>query len=217
MKQGTPADDASYLVARLDELDEIEVADVHWRPIRRRFGIKAFGVNAYTANEGETLIESHSEEGGGAGRHDELYVVIRGSARFVLDGARVDAPAGMLVFVREGVRREAIATDDKSAVLAVGGRPDEPFRVSPWEFYFAAAPALQRGEYTEAVEIIREGLEVAAESGALLYQLACAEALAGRRAEALEHVRRAFELEPRAREWAADDEDLSAIRDELDI
>jgi len=37
-------------VAQLDDLDAIEMPDGFvWRPIRRRFGIRAFGVNGYTA------------------------------------------------------------------------------------------------------------------------------------------------------------------------
>ena len=32
----------------VDELDRIELDDgFEWRPVRRRFGIRAFGVNAY--------------------------------------------------------------------------------------------------------------------------------------------------------------------------
>jgi hypothetical protein len=32
-------------VARIDELERIDVAGVHWRPIRRRLGVQAFGIN----------------------------------------------------------------------------------------------------------------------------------------------------------------------------
>ena len=41
----------SYEVAHIDELDAFPVDDegLTWRPIRRRFGISAFGTNAYTA------------------------------------------------------------------------------------------------------------------------------------------------------------------------
>ncbi|MDX6505385.1 MAG: hypothetical protein QOG06_29, partial [Gaiellaceae bacterium] len=48
-------------VARIDELDRIEMADGFvWRPVRRHFGIRAFGVNAYTAREaGAAVVEEH--------------------------------------------------------------------------------------------------------------------------------------------------------------
>ena len=60
------------------------------------FGIQAFGINAYTAEKaGDVVVEEHDEKGdGGAGGHEELYVVVSGRARFTLAGESVDAPAG---------------------------------------------------------------------------------------------------------------------------
>jgi hypothetical protein len=40
-------------------------------------------------------------------------------------------------------------------------------------------------------------------------------ALAGRREDALAHLARAVEGDPRMREWAANDSDFDSIRDEL--
>jgi len=68
-------------VVRLEELDRISVGEhgLLWRPVRRRLGIEAFGVNAYTAEEaGQEVVEQHDETGHGAGKHEELYVVVRG-------------------------------------------------------------------------------------------------------------------------------------------
>jgi hypothetical protein len=48
----------------------------------------------------------------------------------------------------------------------------------------------------------------------LLYNLACCEALAGHRDEALEHVRRAAELSERLRRGAARDDDFASLRDD---
>ena len=37
-------------VTHVDDLDAIQMPDGFvWRPVRRHFGIRAFGVNAYTA------------------------------------------------------------------------------------------------------------------------------------------------------------------------
>ena len=51
----------SFDTAHLSELDAIPVSGtLVWRPIRRRFDIGAFGVNAYTAaNVGDELVEDH--------------------------------------------------------------------------------------------------------------------------------------------------------------
>ena len=38
-------------------------------PIRRRLGVRAFGINAYTAAKaGDQVIERHNETGGGSRR-----------------------------------------------------------------------------------------------------------------------------------------------------
>ena len=69
-----------------------------WRPVRMTLDLRAFGTNAYTANEaGVDVVEPHDEDPKLA--HEELYFVHRGSARFTLDGESFDAPAGTYVRV----------------------------------------------------------------------------------------------------------------------
>ena len=57
-------------------------------------------------------------------------------------------------------------------------------------------------------------LEAHPDNPNVLYNLACCEALAGRRSEALAHVIRSAELDPRVPGWASRDSDLDSIRDE---
>lgn len=204
-------------VAHVDELPQVSVTDtLAWTPVRRHFDIGAFGVNAYrAARAGDEVVEDHDESGGGAGRHEELYVVIAGKARFTVAGEVVDAPVGTLVFVRDpAARRHAVAEEPGTTVLVVGGARGEAFAVSPWEWYFAAIPLAQSGDHAGAADLVAEGLEQRPESGPLLYNLACFESLAGRRDQALGHLARALELEPQAREWMLADDDLDPIRDD---
>jgi hypothetical protein len=207
-----------YEIARLDELDRIPVGahGLLWRPVRRRLGIEAFGVNAYTAEEaGQEVVEHHDETGSGAGKHEELYVVVRGHARFTLDGDEVDAPAGTFVFVRErSVRRGAYAEEPGTTVLALGGKPGKPFQVSPWEYYFAAIPAFKDKDYARGIEIVREGLERYPDNPSVLYTLACFESLGGERESAIDHLRQAAAVEPQVADWAKDDSDLDSIRND---
>jgi hypothetical protein len=172
-----------YEIARLDELDRIPVGQhgLLWRPVRRRLGIAAFGVNAYTAEEaGQEVVEHHDETGSGAGKHEELYVVVRGRATFALDDEKVDAPSGTFVFVRDrAVRRGAYADEPGTTVLALGGKPGEAFQVSPWEYYFAAIPAYKDKDYGRGAEIVREGLARYPDNPSVLYTLACFESLGG--------------------------------------
>ena len=76
-------------VLRLDQLETIPVAGVNWRPVRRTLGVTGFGINAYSGGPGQHLIEEHDEIGGGAGGHEELYVVLAGHARFTVDGEEI--------------------------------------------------------------------------------------------------------------------------------
>jgi hypothetical protein len=207
-----------YEIARLDELERIPVGrhGLLWRPVRRRLGIEAFGVNAYTAEEtGQEVVEHHDETGSGAGKHEELYVVVQGRATFTLDEETVDAPAGTFVFVRDrSVKRGAHAEEPGTTVIALGGKPGEVFEVSPWEYYFAAIPAYRDRDYARGIEIVREGLERYPDNPSVLYTLACFESLAGNRDSAVDHLRQAAAVEPRVADWAKDDSDLDPIRDD---
>jgi tetratricopeptide (TPR) repeat protein len=184
--------------------------------VRRRLGVQAFGVNAYTAeNAGDEIVEEHDETGSGAGHHEELYFVAAGRVAFTVAGEQIDAPAGTFVFVRDPkARRHGVAQEPRSTVLAIGGRRGEPFEVSPWEHYFAAIPHAKAGDWARAVKITAEGLARYPDNPSMLFNHACFEAQAGRRADALAHLRRAVELDPKVREWAQTDEDLDAIRDD---
>ena len=118
-----------YEVARLDEIERADDRR-EWIPIRRHFGIAAFGVNAWSADdEGAELIPAHDERTIG---HEELYVVVRGAARFTIDGARHEVPAGSVVLVAPQSVREAHATAPDTAVLVIGGKPGS-HTVSDWE------------------------------------------------------------------------------------
>jgi tetratricopeptide (TPR) repeat protein len=201
-------------VARIDDLDRIEMADGFvWRPVRRHFGIRAFGVNAYTAREaGAAVVEEHTES---RLEHEEIYLVLRGRALFTVDGNEHELGPGELVFVRDpSLRRGAVALDADTAVLALGGKPGEPHRISAWEAMFAAVPAAREERWDEAIAIHEEALAEAPDHPALLYNLACMEARAGRHLDALLHLRRAVELEPEWAEHARGDSDFAAIRSE---
>jgi tetratricopeptide (TPR) repeat protein len=201
-------------VARLDELEVLHVAGVNWRPVRRALGITGFGINAYTAEHGEPLIEEHDETGGGAGGHEELYLVISGHARFVVDGEEIDAPAGTLVFVPETPsQRAATAVADGTTAVVIGGVSDT-ITPSLWEHYFAALPAAEAGDPQRAYEIAAAALAEYPDHPSLHYNLACFASLAGDTERAVEHLARAVEADPRAREWAARDSDLDAIRND---
>jgi tetratricopeptide (TPR) repeat protein len=206
---------SGYVVTSLLDLERYPVEHgLEWRPIRRALGIRAFGVNAYTAAKvGDWVVEEHTEEGSG---HEELYVVVAGHARFTLDGEELDAPAGTMVFLSDPkVRRVAVAEQEGTTVLAVGGTPGKAFEPSAWEWHFAAYPQADAGDVDSAVETMRQGLEEHPDHPTVLYHLACMECRAGLVDDARTHIRRAIELRPELAERARGDADLEAVRDAL--
>ena len=201
-------------VAHIDELDAVVMQDGFvWRPIRRRFGIRAFGVNAYTASEvGGQIVEQHTES---QLEHLEIYLVLRGRARFTVGDDTFELGQGQLVYVRDpALRRGAVALTEDAAVLALGGKPGEAFEVSAWEAMFAAVPYAEREEWDEAIRIHEEALAERPDSAPLLYNLACMESRGGRYLDALLHLQRAVELEPKWGAYARKDSDFAAIRNE---
>jgi hypothetical protein len=118
-------------------LDEVESVpwrgtELVWRPVRAALGARLIGISAYTADAaGQEIVEDHVEDADGRG-HEEVYFVVRGSARFVLDGHVLDAPNGTFVRVASHVRRSATALDAPAAVVVVGGDPDYEPAASEW-------------------------------------------------------------------------------------
>jgi tetratricopeptide (TPR) repeat protein len=199
--------------AHLDELEAIELEEGFvWRPVRRHFDIRAFGVNAYTPGRTGQVVEEHTEENL---EHEEIYLVLRGRVRFKLGDDEHELRQGQLVFVRDpSLRRGAVALSDDAAVLAIGGKPGEPHEISGWEYVFVAAPHLQAGRYDEAKRMLLEGLEAKPGDPSLLYNLACSEALLDERDAALDHVNAAAATAPRLLAAAQTDPDFDSIRDD---
>ena len=203
-----------YTVARLDEIDEISDGRVPWRPLRHHFGITSFGVNAFTGKSaGDRIINEHDE----ADEHEELYLVHQGRARFELDGKDVDAPTGTPAFVQRGVKRTAFAEEPETTLLAIGGEPGKAYEPHGWEVWSQLSPLFQAGEYEQVADRGRELLKDHPEYPGVFYNVACAEALAGRGDDAIEHLRHAIGRSEQFRELAKEDEDFVSLRDRPDF
>ena len=187
-----------------------------WHMLRSQLGIEAFGVNAWTSTEpGQTLIGEHDEMGNGAGEHEELYVVLSGSATFTVDGVATNVPAGSLVFVKDPtLKRSAVADTVGTTVLVVGARAGEPFVVSQWERSAEALRYWPGEEWDEAIRLLAIRLGETPNHAGTVYNLACAEARAGRTDDAFAHLARALELRPQFIESMQHDPDLGSIRDD---
>ncbi len=204
----------AYEVVHLDELDRFPVDDegLLWRPVRRRLGITAFGTNAYTAEQGtERVVEEHHEQDG----HEELYFVASGRATFVLGDEEIDAPAGTFIHAEPGTKRGAVATEPNTTVLAIGAKPGVPHEISSMGGdlrRLRPLPERGRGRGARASDRIRRRQRGPSWQGH--YNAACLEALTKNRDGAIEHLKRAIELDPQAKEYAANDTDFDWLRDD---
>jgi len=209
---------SGYKVVQIDDIPEQNDGQVPMRSVRHHLGITGFGVNAWSArNVGDRMIPEHREAEDAddeANEAEELYLVVQGRAVFELDGERHDAPAGTLVFVRPRVNRTAFAEEPETVIVAVGGTPGKPYNPVGWELWYPLRRLYEAGDYAEVVARGRELIEANPPYGLLYYNVACCESLTGQTTEALEHLRKAIELSEMFRDYAKNDSDLDAIRNE---
>jgi tetratricopeptide (TPR) repeat protein len=204
---------SGYAVAQLDEIDELVDGRCPFRPVRLHFGITSFGVTTWTARvAGDRIINEHDEDD--AGSDEELFLVMPGHAVFELDGDRVDAPAGTLVFSPSGEQRTAFAEEAGTTIIALDGTPGKAYEPRGWELWTPLVPLYEAGEYAEVADRLRVLVEAAPQYALLFYNLACCESLTGQATDALGHLRQAIDLSEQFRGFAKNDSDLDAIRDE---
>jgi tetratricopeptide (TPR) repeat protein len=205
---------AGYVVAQLDEIEEVSDGRSPWRPVRHHFGITSFGVNAWTGREaGDRIINEHDEADDEV-QEEELYLVQSGRATFELDGERIDAPAGTFVFAPPAVKRTAFAEEPGTTIVAIGGRPGKVYQPFGWDVWRPLHHLYEAGQYAECADRGRELVEANPAYPTPLYNLACCESLAGRKDDAIEHLRLAIERFDQFRSYAANDSDFDPIRDE---
>src|SRR5436190_1718702 len=162
------------------------------------------------------LVEEYlsREALGEEGEDEELYFVQSGRARFEIDAEPVDVPAGTFVFVRPNSKRTAFAEEPETTILAMGATPGRVYEPSGWELWAPYGQLYQEGRYAEAADQARAAAYAHPEYPALLYNVACCESLAGRKGDAIKHLRLALERSEAVRTYLEGDSDLDPLREE---
>jgi hypothetical protein len=206
--------DTSYRVLSLPQEAAEGDGDRVFVRLRSTLDIGAFGASAsYQAKAGEDVVGEHDELGPGADGHEELYVVVQGSAAFTVDGEEIDAPHGTVVFVQPGATRKAIATSDGTIVLAVGGRRGEAYRLPPGAELADFFEHYNEKDWDGALAACHVALEKFPGNALILYNIACLESLLGRGDQAVETLRGSVEQWPRFKENARGDDDFASLRE----
>jgi tetratricopeptide (TPR) repeat protein len=207
--------ETGYRVLSLPEEGREGDGDRVYIRLRRTLDIGAFGASAsFQAKAGEDVIGEHDELGPGADGHEELYVVVQGSATFTLDGEDVEASQGTVVFVQPGTTRKAVATSDETIVLSVGGRRGEAYRVPPGGELYDFFQHYNEQDWEGALAACHEALEKYPGNALILYNIACMQSMLGRGDEALATLGESVEKWPRFKENAQKDDDFASLRED---
>jgi tetratricopeptide (TPR) repeat protein len=214
----TTAVEKGYVFVKLDELEPAPLVapgatdDGRQRfDVRRRLSISSFGIQAFRAPSGVDVIREHDETLLGEAGQEELYVVLSGAAMFEIDGESLEAPAGSLVQVQPTAKRKATAKEEGTTILVVGGTPGQAYEPAPEEVAEAFA-AYGTADYDSALAKQLVVVEKRPTDPVARFNAGCFAARAGRTDEAIEHLRRAIEINPRVKELMASDEDLDSVR-----
>jgi uncharacterized Ntn-hydrolase superfamily protein len=136
-------------------------------------------------------------------------------------GDRRGQQSAALIVERAGASAQSREGIDRICDLRVEDheRPIEELRRllgiwSTWDAMRRASSLGERGDHAGAAELMRAAL-ARGDDALVLYNLACFESLAGRRDDALGHLRQALALDASYRQLAASDPDFDPIRAEV--
>jgi tetratricopeptide (TPR) repeat protein len=182
--------------------------------IRRHFDIRGFGVRANRAVGEGQVVGEHDEVGLGGNGQEELYLVLSGAATFTVGEEQIDAPTGTLVFVRDpATRRSAVAKEEGTTVLAIGGTPGKPYELAIGELMSPMWDRYRAEDYEGALAALQPVLDERPQA-LVFFNVACMEARLGRTDDAIAHLRQAVEDDDRIKEHIRTDEDLTSLRED---
>ena len=201
-----------YAVARLDEIEELTDGREPFRPVRHHFGITSFGVTPGRPPKRETGSSTSTTNPSPTPTRSCTSLCAAGHVRARRrPGACARRNAHLCASRREadGICRGA--RDDGHRARRHAGKGVRGRRLGTLG---SAESALRVGQYAEAADRGRQLVEAHPQYAGLLYNLACCESLAGRTADAVDHLKRAIDHSERSRSYAKDDSDFDPIRDE---
>ena len=120
-----------YAVKEIDALEAIHGGMV--KLAGAELGIESFGMQVFDFPAGFSHYPEHDHAEDG---QEEVYVVLRGSAEFEVDGERVSLAPGRLLRVAPASGRTLEPGPDGVRILAIGSAIDRPYE-RPEDFRLA--------------------------------------------------------------------------------
>jgi mannose-6-phosphate isomerase-like protein (cupin superfamily) len=114
---------ADYMIKKLQEMEAIFFGS--FKKAGAELEVGSFGMNIFDMppNTGEQYPEHTHEHD----NQEEVYVVLKGSGRIVIDGKEVSLDPETVVRCGPGVKRKIFASDEGMRVLAIGGVPGQAY------------------------------------------------------------------------------------------
>lgn len=208
--------ETSYRVLSLPQEAGRTDGDKAFLDLRRTLDVGAFGIGAvFQRKSGENVIPWHHEAGPGGDRHEELYVVVQGSATFTVGEEDIEAPHGTAVFVHDpAATRSAVATSEDTLVLAVGGPRGAAYRLTPAASQEGFWDAYRSGDWAAALASSKRALEIYPGNAHLLYNVSCMEAQLGNEEAALTALAESVTKWEPYKEMAQKDDDFASLRED---
>ena len=111
-----------YMVRFIDDLEGIHHGAV--KLAGAEMGIESFGLQVLDLPAGFVEYPEHDHSADG---QEEVYVLLRGSAEFQIDGKRTTAVTGQIVRIGPTATRKVTPGPDGVRILAIGCSPDQPY------------------------------------------------------------------------------------------
>ena len=113
---------SEYTVRSIDELEAIHHGAV--KLAGAELGIESFGLQVLDLPAGFVDYPEHDHSADG---QEEVYVLLRGSAEFKIDGERTTAVTGQIVRIGATAKRKVTPGPDGVRILAIGCASDRPY------------------------------------------------------------------------------------------
>lgn len=111
-----------YTVKPIDEMETVNDGIV--KLAGAELGVESFGIQVFDFPPGfpDYPEHDHAREG-----MEEVYIVLRGSADFEIDGERVPLDRERMLWIGAGSRRKLLPGPDGVRILAIGSTPGSSY------------------------------------------------------------------------------------------
>jgi mannose-6-phosphate isomerase-like protein (cupin superfamily) len=112
----------AYTIKHLDDMEAIYGGA--FRRTGAALGVESFGLQVFDMPPG---FEGYPEHDHGEDGQEEVYVVLRGSGEFDIEGERVPVDPERMLRIASGTKRKLLPGPEGIRVLALGGVPGRAY------------------------------------------------------------------------------------------